>query len=183
MSFTKVISLSTWKAAVCVLVALALPVWLAAQEEQHKQKDLPRYTVQDLGTLGGTFSLAGGINNKGEVVGPSFSAPGPTSGSPRAFLWRNGIMHDLNALVPPDSPLYLLVAYGINDSGEIAGFGVSVGVILALAPVYISRIAVTWSREECVNVERMTIHNGPSHPLQPICRSWPEPSRPESLLR
>jgi hypothetical protein len=33
-------------------------------------------------------------------------------------------MHDLNALIPPDSPLYLLVAYGINDVGQIAGFGV-----------------------------------------------------------
>jgi hypothetical protein len=33
-------------------------------------------------------------------------------------------MHDLNALIPSDSPLYLLIAFGINDSGEIAGFGV-----------------------------------------------------------
>jgi hypothetical protein len=34
-------------------------------------------------------------------------------------------MHDLNALIPPDSPLYLLIAYGSNDSEEIAGFGVN----------------------------------------------------------
>jgi probable HAF family extracellular repeat protein len=81
--------------------------------------------MRDLGVLPGDFVGAGlGINNKGEVVGPSFSSPGPTSGSPRAFLWRNGVMHDLNALIPSDSPLYLLIAYGINDSGEIAGFGV-----------------------------------------------------------
>jgi probable HAF family extracellular repeat protein len=81
--------------------------------------------MQDLGVLPGDFVGAGlGINNKGEVVGPSFSSPGPTSGSPRAFLWRNGVMHDLNALIPSDSPLYLLIAFGINDSGEIAGFGV-----------------------------------------------------------
>jgi probable HAF family extracellular repeat protein len=65
------------------------------------------------------------MNNLGEVVGPSFSSPGPTSGSPRAFLYRDGKMHDLNALVPPDSPLYLLIAYGINDAGQIAGFGVN----------------------------------------------------------
>ena len=82
-------------------------------------------SMRDLGVHPGDFVGAGlGLNNEGEVVGPSFSAPGPTSGSPRAFLWRDGVMHDLNALVPPDSPLYLLLADGINDVGEIAGFGV-----------------------------------------------------------
>jgi len=80
--------------------------------------------MQDLGVLPGDFVGAGlGLNNNGEVVGPSFAAPGPTSAIPRAFLWANGKMHDLNALVPPDSPLYLLFADGINDSGEIVGFG------------------------------------------------------------
>ncbi len=80
--------------------------------------------MQDLGVLPGDFVGAGlGLNNKGEVVGPSFGAPGPTGAMPRAFLWVNGKMHDLNALVPPDSPLYLLIAYAINDSGEIAGLG------------------------------------------------------------
>jgi len=80
--------------------------------------------MQDLGVLPGDFVGAGlGLNNQGEVVGPSFAAPGPTSATPRAFLWANGKMHDLNALLPPDSPLYLLIAYAINDSGEIAGLG------------------------------------------------------------
>jgi probable HAF family extracellular repeat protein len=80
--------------------------------------------MRDLGVLPGDFVGAGlGINNEGEVVGPSFSAPGPTSGSPRAFLWRDGVMNDLNALIAPDSPLYLLLADGINDDGAIAGFG------------------------------------------------------------
>jgi probable HAF family extracellular repeat protein len=81
--------------------------------------------MRDLGVLPGDFDGAGlGMNNQGEVVGPSISAPGLASGSPRVFLWRDGVMHDLNALIPPDSPLYLLVAYGINDVGQIAGFGV-----------------------------------------------------------
>lgn len=81
--------------------------------------------MRDLGVLPGDFVGSGlGINNKGEVVGPSISAPGAATGSPRAFLWRDGVMHDLNALIPPDSPLYLLLADGINDVGEIAGFGV-----------------------------------------------------------
>jgi hypothetical protein len=32
-------------------------------------------------------------------------------------------MTDLNALAPDNSPLYLLTACSVNDSGEIAGFG------------------------------------------------------------
>jgi probable HAF family extracellular repeat protein len=80
--------------------------------------------MRDLGVLPGDFVGAGlGMNDRGEVVGPSFTSPGPTSGSPRAFLYRDGKMLDLNALTPPDSPMYLLLAYGINDSSEIVGFG------------------------------------------------------------
>jgi probable HAF family extracellular repeat protein len=84
----------------------------------------PETGMQDLGVLPGDFVGAGlGLNNKGEVVGPSISAPGLAAGNPRVFLWRDGVMHDLNSLVPPDSPLYLLIAYAINDAGQIAGFG------------------------------------------------------------
>ena len=80
--------------------------------------------MQDLGVLPGDSVGAGlGLNNKGEVVGPSFAAPGPTGATPRAFLWADGKMYDLNALVPANSPLYLLIPYSINDSGQIAGFG------------------------------------------------------------
>ncbi|MGA8671366.1 MAG: hypothetical protein WB679_15895, partial [Terracidiphilus sp.] len=31
----------------------------------------------------------------------------------------------LNALVPPDSPIYMLVPYAINGVGQIVGFGVT----------------------------------------------------------
>jgi len=76
--------------------------------------------MRDLGTLSGDVMSAGlGMNNGGEVVGPSLDA----SGNPSAFLWRNGLMSDLNALVQKDPPLYLLMADGINDVGQIAGFG------------------------------------------------------------
>ena len=43
----------------------------------------------------------------------------------RAALWKNGTVTDLNTLVPADTDLYLLVATSMNDSGAIAGFGVS----------------------------------------------------------
>jgi hypothetical protein len=34
-------------------------------------------------------------------------------------------MTDVNTLIPANSPLQLLIAFGINDGGEIAGFGVT----------------------------------------------------------
>ena len=47
--------------AMIVFVALAIPLQLTAQQT--------RYKVIDLGTLGGTFSWAQGLNNKGQVSG------------------------------------------------------------------------------------------------------------------
>jgi probable HAF family extracellular repeat protein len=80
--------------------------------------------MRDLGVLPGDLVGAGlGMNNKGVIVGASVSAPGPATGNPRAFVWQDGVMSDLNALVQQDAPLYLLNAFSINDSGDIVGFG------------------------------------------------------------
>src|SRR5205823_15017167 len=70
-------------------------------------------------TLPGDVSSSGdGINSKGQVVGGSFDI----DGNGRAFLWQNGVMTDLNTLIPADSPLFLIEATGtINSRGEIAG--------------------------------------------------------------
>jgi probable HAF family extracellular repeat protein len=82
------------------------------------------FGMRDLGVLPGDLVGAGlAINNKGEIVGASVSAPGPASGNLRAFLWRDGVMNDLNELVQADAPLYLLQAFSINDSAEIVGIG------------------------------------------------------------
>jgi hypothetical protein len=48
----------------------------------------------------------------------------PRFQSGRAFLSDRYSMTDLNALVPEDSPLYLVFATWINDVGEIVGWGV-----------------------------------------------------------
>ena len=79
--------------------------------------------MQDLGTLPGDVrSFGSDISDEGEVVGASRSA----DGQPRAFLWKNDVMHDLNdPLITPDSPLFLLLATAINSQGEIVGFGVT----------------------------------------------------------
>jgi probable HAF family extracellular repeat protein len=97
--------------ALVLLAALAIPVRLAAQ--QHI-----RYTVTDLGTLGGTFSQAFGVNNKGSVVGYA-TLTGDTS--LHAFLWRKGAMTDLGTLGGTDT-LPASGAYSINDDDEAVGF-------------------------------------------------------------
>lgn len=81
--------------------------------------------MRDLGTLpGDDSSAAAGINDNGDIVGASLDSSGA---SLRAVLWQNGVMSDLNDLVPSNTRLYLLFAFSINARGEIAGIGVTDG--------------------------------------------------------
>jgi probable HAF family extracellular repeat protein len=66
-----------------------------------------------LGTLGGFYSSAYGVNNHGQVVGVAEIAPRET----RAFLYQNGAMLDLNTLIDPNSGWVLSGASAINDAG------------------------------------------------------------------
>jgi probable HAF family extracellular repeat protein len=61
--------------------------------------------------------MARAVDEQGRVVGQSRDA----SGQNRAFLWEDGVMVDLNTLIPPNSPLKLLDAYAISESGQIVG--------------------------------------------------------------
>jgi len=72
----------------------------------------PRYTVTDLGTLGGDTSQAFGINNEGGVAGQAkLSAQ-----IHHAFVWDGETMADLGTLGGP-----LSSATDINDAGQAAG--------------------------------------------------------------
>src|SRR6266542_2426362 len=76
--------------------------------------------ITDLGLLpGGTNSYALALNNSNQVVGVSSIG----DGTPHAFVWRNGVMSDLNDFLPPASGWELREARGINDGGEIVGWG------------------------------------------------------------
>jgi probable HAF family extracellular repeat protein len=78
--------------------------------------------TDDLGTLGGSWSSATGINARGQVVGWA-SLAGDTETHP--FLYTGGAMHDLNNLVPANSGWKLTDAVGINNAGQIAGTGIN----------------------------------------------------------
>jgi probable HAF family extracellular repeat protein len=73
-----------------------------------------------LGTLGGSFSIARDINNRGEVVGGSLTEGDETF---HGFLFRNNRLYDLNELLDPGAGWEMIQAFGINNLGEIVGIG------------------------------------------------------------
>jgi probable HAF family extracellular repeat protein len=77
-------------------------------------------TMTDLGTMGFLYVQPYAINASTSVVG-QVSNGGPGSG--RAFIWQNGIITDLNTLIPIASGWVLSIATSINDNGQIAGTG------------------------------------------------------------
>jgi hypothetical protein len=60
-------------------------------------------------------------------VGQSFSCD---TGIGRSVLWEDGVVFDLNTLIPHSSDLQLDNTFAISDRGEIAGFGVPSGCSL-----------------------------------------------------
>ncbi|HEY0062661.1 MAG TPA: HAF repeat-containing protein [Telluria sp.] len=87
---------------------------------------------KNLGTLpGGGLSSARAINDKGEIVGLAMAALGE-GGWQKAFLYRLGTMHDLNALINPGLGWSLREARGINNKSQIAATGCKAGKCYAL---------------------------------------------------
>ena len=83
--------------------------------------------MKDLGVLfkfPGATSWGMGINLHGNVVGFSDCL---CQVRYHAFVYRNGRMLDLNNLIPPGSGWALTQANGINDAGEIVGYGMIAG--------------------------------------------------------
>ena len=69
--------------------------------------------MRDLGALGGKFSMARSVNNRGQIVGGAALANGET----RAFLWENGKMRDLGVLGTGNYSL----AQFIGPDGRVVG--------------------------------------------------------------
>jgi probable HAF family extracellular repeat protein len=116
--------------AMALLVALAIPASLAAQEHPTKHH---KYNLIDLGTFGGPASILLGdysINSRGMAVGAaetSLSDPPNSNGfpcGPSTFVyhgleWRKGAVMDLGALPPVDQNCSN--SQSINDRGDSAG--------------------------------------------------------------
>ena len=80
-------------------------------------------TFIELGTLDGrNSSAASGINNSGDVVGSCYSCEGGFCSNWTAFLYRNGVMVDLNDRLS-QSDWRLVSATAINDKGQILAIG------------------------------------------------------------
>src|SRR5437016_12602987 len=75
------------RALAAVPVCLALAASFAAQAQT--------YTITDLGTLGGSFSVALGVNSRGQVIGNSFTTGDQAL---HAFIYSDGRMRDLGTL-------------------------------------------------------------------------------------
>lgn len=92
-----------------IIVILIAPLLLTQNVSAGKRT----YTAIDLGTLGGPWSYAAGLNNRGQVVGLAKNEEWYY----HAFLWYQGTMTDLGTLGGNDSS-----AQDINDSGQVVGF-------------------------------------------------------------
>jgi probable HAF family extracellular repeat protein len=82
------------------------------------------YDGSTLNAVGPDGSVASGINDSDRVVG---SMPVALHVY-HAFLYADGVVTDLNDVIPPDSGLTLEAATAINNAGQIVGFTFTGGV-------------------------------------------------------
>ena len=88
---------------VCIALVLgSVPAWAQT------------YTIKDLGTLGGSYAQAHGINASGEITGASTLANNSTGHS---FLYSAGKIKDIGSLGGTNS-----VGLAINKVAQIAGY-------------------------------------------------------------
>ena len=73
-----------------------------------------RFTVTDLGTLGGDGARALGVSDQGHIVGASLTAAGTVAG----FVWQDGT---IQPLALPDGATNA-TAYAVNGDGVVAGY-------------------------------------------------------------
>ncbi|MEQ1354704.1 MAG: hypothetical protein ABLT11_11835 [Candidatus Acidiferrum sp.] len=90
----------------------------------------------DIGSLGGTFGLVTGVNNRGQVTGFSYLAGDQAE---HAFLWERGSLLDLGTLGGDYSD-----GYWIDDSGEVVGG--------ATTPDNLQLRAVRWKNGHVTNL-------------------------------
>ena len=80
---------------------------------------LPRYTLVDLGTLGGSFTSGNAVNALGQAIGASRT---PGDAAVHAFLYSDGLMTDLGTFGGSYS-----YAFAINGIGLVTGMAATPG--------------------------------------------------------
>ena|GEM_PF-1349359 len=137
-------------------------------------------SISDLGNLGGANTTPLSMNNLGQVVGTADNVNTATSWIPSAFLWTNGVMVDLNTLLPANSPWILMSAQFINDSGRIVGIGI---YNLSTVQTYIMDLggsggaptAVATGPAQTVNCgTQVTLDGSGSSGASPLSYQWTE---------
>jgi len=85
--------------------------------------------MRDLGTLGGSCTIATGINNDGVVIADNADFD---TGVERGFIWKGGTIRDLGGSIGGQST----TAAAINESGEVAGVATLAGEVLFHATLW-----------------------------------------------
>ena len=98
------------------LVAVLLAV-SHQQEALAQAPAAPRYRIIDLGTLGGFFSRAKSINNRGGIAGESLMSD---NADVTAFYWNGGEMSQIAPYVVGSSGSSS--GFAINDDGVVVGY-------------------------------------------------------------
>lgn len=98
-----------------LLIALCMLFSLAAQRSAVAQA---KYSITDLGTLGGNNSIPYWITNTGDVIGVSDTGQFDSFSNPidHAFRWSKGVMQDLGTLGGNNS-----TGFGGNEERQLAG--------------------------------------------------------------
>jgi len=124
----------------------------------------------DLGVPAGfDNSEPSAINYHGVVVGKVYIGNHPELPS-HAFVWKNGVMKDLNCLIAADPTWELQVATDINDSGIIVGYGSHLGKTrgFLLTPVHPT------------SVDRGTVADIPR--TFKLLQNYPNPFNPATII-
>lgn len=101
--------------AILFMGCMGLPHGSAAQSDMSER----RYRIIDLGTLGGTFSVARGVNNKGQVVGEAVGGSADPFGFGKAFVWTGGTMRAIAGVA--GGPLEGSQGAAIDNHGKVVG--------------------------------------------------------------
>ncbi len=112
---------SDWSSAALALSAGGHAVGYAERSNAtHAARFAGDQPVEDLDTLANVYSVAHDVNDAGVAVGLFVSSH---EDDDRAFVHRAGAMTDLNEMLETDEPWLIVEARGINNRGQIVGYG------------------------------------------------------------